>query len=77
MNPREDKLREWRKGHSKRQKGDRMRTVLVHLNVSVPEYDKRTADEIGGAILDALDVGSDDPTVENLLVECPLVEEAS
>lgn len=52
-----------------------MRTVLVHLNVQVPDYDNRTADEVGGAILDALDVGSDDDAVRNLLVECPLVEE--
>lgn len=33
------------------------RTVLVHLNVEVPAVDERNADEIGDAILAALEVG--------------------
>ena len=38
------------------------RTILVHLNVTVPDDDSRTFGEIGEAIEAALEVGSDDPT---------------
>ena len=52
-----------------------MRTVLVHLNVEVPDDDKRDPDDIANALMAALHVGSDHPSVERLRVECPLVEE--
>lgn len=37
------------------------RTILVHLNVTAPDDDARSADEIADAILAALEVGSDHP----------------
>lgn len=53
-----------------------VRTVLVHLNVSVlNDNDSRTTEEIAGAILDALEVGGDDDSVRGLTIECPLAEE--
>jgi hypothetical protein len=51
------------------------RTVLVHLNVSVPADDARSADEIGTVILSALEVGSDADEVRNLDLSVVLVEE--
>lgn len=50
------------------------RTVLVHLNVTVPPADTRSADEIAQAILGALEVGSDDDSVRDLTVEATLSE---
>ena len=42
------------------------RTILVHLNVTVPDSDKRNADEVADAILAAIEVGSDDDSVREL-----------
>lgn len=51
------------------------RTVLVYLNVEVPEADDRSADQIADAILAAIEVGSDADEVRDLAVVCPLAEE--
>lgn len=51
------------------------RTVLVHLNVGVPDDDTRTAGEIAEALLGALEVGSDDDSVRDLDVTAPLAEQ--
>lgn len=51
------------------------RTVLVHLNVEVPDTETRTADQIADAILSALVVGGDDESVWELDIVCPLAEE--
>jgi hypothetical protein len=64
------------------------RTILVHLNVSVPDGDERGADEVADAILAAIEVGSDDDSVRSLGVggfasgngapiACTLAEEIS
>jgi hypothetical protein len=42
------------------------RTILVHLNVTVPWNDERNPDEIADAILAAIEVGSDDDSVRSL-----------
>lgn len=52
-----------------------MRTILVHLNVVLPDGDARDPDDIASAILAALEVGSDDDSVRELVVEAPLAEE--
>lgn len=52
-----------------------MREVLVHLNVEVPDTDTRTADEVADALLGAFEVGSDDDSVRDLVVCCPLAED--
>jgi hypothetical protein len=51
------------------------RTILVHLNVTPPEGDTRTANEIADAILAAVEVGSDDDSVRGLVIVAPLAEE--
>lgn len=51
------------------------RTVLVHLNVTVPAGDARTADKIADAILNAIEVGKMDASVAMLEVCCPLAED--
>jgi hypothetical protein len=51
------------------------RTVLVHLNVQVPGTDDRDADAIADAVMAALEVGSDDESVADLKVVCPMAEE--
>lgn len=50
------------------------RTVLVHLNISVPTDDDRDAENIAKAIEGALEVGSDDPTVSGLAITVALAE---
>jgi hypothetical protein len=54
---------------------DGKRTVLVHLNVEVPEADARDAEEIAQAVYGALEVGSDHESVRNLTVVMALSEE--
>jgi hypothetical protein len=49
-------------------------TVLIHLNVTVPDGDPRNADQIADAILAAVEVGSDDYSVRDLTIVCPLAE---
>ena len=51
------------------------RTILVHLNVSVPDGDDRTAEQIQTAVMGAYEVGSDDVSLEGLEVTSPLAEE--
>ena len=53
------------------------RTILVHLNVEVPDDDDREADAIAEAILAAVEVGSDSDEVRDLVVAAPLAEEVS
>jgi len=55
--------------------GNMKRVVLVHLNVEVPESDTRTAEEIGGAIYGALEVGSDNDAVRDLDIAVALTDE--
>ena len=52
-----------------------MRTILIHLNVTVPDGDEREADEIAKAVMAAIEVGSDDESVSELEVTCTLAEE--
>jgi hypothetical protein len=49
------------------------RTVLMHMNVTVPDEDERTVPELVQALEGAIEVGSDDPTVNAL--EVVLAEE--
>lgn len=51
------------------------RTVLVHLNVDVPAEDQRNAAEIAAALMEALEVGSDDETVYYLRPTMVMAEE--
>jgi hypothetical protein len=51
------------------------RTVLVHLNVEVPAEDQRNAVEIASALMEALEVGSDDETVYYLRPVMVMAEE--
>ncbi len=51
------------------------RTILVHLNITPPAWDDRTADEIKDAVLAAYEVGRHDESVFDLKVSCPLSEE--
>lgn len=53
------------------------RTILVHLNVEVPDEDDRSADQIADALLGALEVGGDDDSVRDLKVIAPLAEDVS
>lgn len=57
------------------QEGPSVRTVLVHLNVQVPESDTRSAERIGDAIMAAIEVGSDDDAVRGLDLVLALVDE--
>lgn len=50
-------------------------TFLVHLNVTAPEGDERTADQVATAISGALEVGSDDESLDGLTIEVVLAEE--
>lgn len=52
-----------------------MRTVLVHLNVELPDDDERTAEQVTRAIEGAIEVGSDDPALDGLTVVVALSEE--
>lgn len=49
------------------------RTVLMHMNVVVPDGDERSVPELVIALEAAIEVGSDDPTVRDL--EVVLAEE--
>lgn len=51
------------------------REILVHLNVTVPEGDDRLAEDIGTAIMGALEVGGDDESVSDLEIIVALVDE--
>lgn len=51
------------------------REILVHLNVQVPDGDDRPAEEIGQAIQGAIEVGSDNESVDGLTIEVALVDE--
>lgn len=51
------------------------RTVLIHLNVQVPDEDARDATQIAQAVEGAIEVGSDDASVRGLVIEAVLSEE--
>lgn len=51
------------------------RTILVHLNVEVPDEDERNPNQIADAIMGALEVGQDDDTVRDLVITAPLADE--
>lgn len=51
------------------------REILLHLNVSVPDGDDRPVDEIEHAVTGALEVGSDDESLEGLEIVVVLAEE--
>ena len=53
----------------------RERTVLVHLSVLVPAVVGSSADEVADAIMGAIEVGSDDPSMAGLHVTVTLAEE--
>jgi hypothetical protein len=53
---------------------DEVRTVLVHLNITVPAGDDRDANQIKDAILGALEVGADHETMHGLHIAVPLAE---
>jgi hypothetical protein len=53
-----------------------MRTILVHLNVAVPDDDKRTPDEIANLVEDSLTVGLEGSALtDGWIVEIPMVDE--
>lgn len=51
------------------------RTVLVHLNITVPAGDERSAEAIGELVQAAYEIGSDDDLVRGLDVAVALAEE--
>lgn len=53
------------------------RTILVHLNLSVPRGDTRSADEIADAITDILDLDIEvvDEKLGEITIDVPLAEE--
>ena len=51
------------------------RTILVHLNVTVPDDDYRSIGHIAEAIEGAIQVGSDDPSLIGLIVQVAGVDE--
>jgi len=51
------------------------REILIHMNVEVPEDDKRSAEEISQAIQGALEVGSDNEILEGISWQIPLAED--
>ena len=54
---------------------DVTRTVLVHLNVRMPEDDLRSAEVIGDAIMACYEVGSDNAFTLPLRVTVALAQE--
>lgn len=51
------------------------RSVRIDMNVTVPDHDDRDAGEIAAAILGAVEVGQDDDSVRELVVEAVGVED--
>ena len=51
------------------------RTVLVHLNVEVPAKDQRDADEIASALMEALEIGSNDESFDHLITTVAMAED--
>lgn len=51
------------------------RTVLIHLNVEVPDEDERDPEAIGQAISGVLEVGQDDDSVRDLVIFVALTDE--
>lgn len=50
------------------------RTILMHVNVIVPDKDGRDVPEIVGAIEAAIEVGSDHDSVRDLKIETIVAE---
>lgn len=51
------------------------RTILVHLNIEVPDDDRRSAEQIGANVEAALNISSDEPSRREENVEVALAEE--
>lgn len=51
------------------------RTILIHLNVEVPDGDERSVETIEAAVRGALEVGDDDDSVGGLTITVALAEE--
>ena len=51
------------------------RTILVHLNVTVPDDDYRSIGHIAEAIEGAIQVGSDDPSLLGLVIVTAAVDQ--
>lgn len=51
------------------------RTHLIHLNVEAPDDDPRTTAQIQEAVEGAIEVGSDDESLEGLEIVVVLAEE--
>jgi len=51
------------------------RTILIHLNVTVPDDDDRTTDEIIAAVCAMIEVVSDHDSVRDLAPTVVLAEE--
>jgi len=52
-----------------------VRTVLLHVNVQVPDDDGRDAGQIAESVAAAIEVGSDAPELDGLEVAVVLAEE--
>ena len=50
------------------------RTVLMHLNVEVPDDDGRSVPELIDALEGAIEVGSDHPGLNDLVIEVVMAE---
>jgi hypothetical protein len=50
------------------------RTVLMHLNVEVPDTDGRSVPELVAAVEAAIEVGSDNEALNDLVIETVLAE---
>lgn len=51
------------------------RIILIHLNVEVPGIVGSDAEEVAAAVMGAIEVGSDDPSMAGLKVTLALAEE--
>jgi hypothetical protein len=51
------------------------RTILIHLNVEVPGIVGSDANEVAAAVMAAIEVGSDDPSMAGFTISVALAEE--
>lgn len=52
-----------------------MREILIHLNAQLADDDPRTVEEIEQGVKNALEVGSDDPSLSGIELEVAMSEE--
>jgi hypothetical protein len=52
-----------------------MREILLHLNAQLPDDDPRTVEQIEQGVKNALEVGSDDPSLAGIDLEVAMAEE--